>query len=282
MEKIQLNIFEYTTYRAFLNEYGEQMRANYSNWSYGVWAKKLGLSGTASLTMILNGQRNPGRDITQKMLKYFKFNKRESYYFQDLIQLEKSQSDPHLSVLLMEKLERQSPQGSFIKIDTNQLRVISKWYYYVIREMIHLKEFKEDYNWISNKLNFKVTITEIKKAIKDLVDLSLLKRNKSGMLSCSVGSVDTSSDIANEYIKRLHEQMINHALNSVRKIDVNLRSLNSQTITINTKDIPKAKELISKFQDDLCKLMESRSGDSVYQCNIQFFPLTKVDNREEK
>jgi len=63
----------------------------------------------------------------------------------------------------MEKLERQSPHSNFVKIDDNQLRVISKWYY--------------------------------------------------------------------------------HAQSSIRKTDVEYRSIIGQTITVNTKDLPKAKEL---------------------------------------
>jgi len=277
MQSTELNIFKHTSYRAFLSEYGEEKKSKHKNWSYGAWARKLNLSATASLTMILNGQRNPGKDITQKFLKYFKFNKKEASYFQDLILLEKVQNDPRLCVLLMEKLERQSPHSNFVKIDDNQLRVISKWYYYALREMIHLENFKEDYDWIAKKLNFKVTASEVKKAIQDLVDLKLLDRNMKGELICSVGAIDTQSDIANEYLKRFHEQMIDHAQSSIRKTDVEYRSINGQTITINTKDLPKAKELISKFQDDLCKLMEANKGDSIYQCNIQFFPLTKVE-----
>jgi len=132
-----INAFQYTSCRAFLCAHSEEKKVGKPSWSYGAWAKRLGFSGTASLTMILHGQRNPGKEIT-------------------------------------------------------------------------------------------------------------------------------------------------HAHSSIRKVPVQKRSINGMTLTINIKDIPKAKELISKFQDELCKLMEADQGDSTYQGNVQFFPLTKVEQKELK
>ena len=280
MKSSELNIFQYTSFRTYLNAYGEAKKRSNPRWSYGSWAKCLKLSGTASLTMILNGQRNPGPIVAKRLVQYFKFNKKESTYFQDLILLEKSQGDPRLSALIVERLERQSTNTNFIEVDQHQLRVISKWYYYAIREMIHLEDFREDPNWIAQKLNFKVTIPDIKRAIRDLVDLNLLTRNHQGKLICSYGALDTSTDIANEHLKQFHEQMIEKSQKAIREIDVALRSINAQTISINKSHLPRAKELIRKFQDDLSRLLESSTGDAVYQCNIQLFPLTKVNDKD--
>jgi uncharacterized protein (TIGR02147 family) len=275
MKERDFNIFHYTSYRAFLGDYGDKRKAKNPRWSYGAWARRLDLSGTASLTMIINGQRNPGKEITQKLLNYFEFSKKESDYFIDLIRLEKVKDDTRLSVLLMEKLNRQSPYSKFVKVNNSQLRVISKWYYYAIREMVHLKEFREDSKWIAEKLLFEVSPRDVKKAIDEMIELELLKRDADGKVVYSVGSIDTESDVANEYLKRFHEEMISHGRSSIRKVPVQNRSINGMTLTINQKDVPKAKELIAKFQDQLCKLMEAKNGDSTYQLNVQFFPLTK-------
>ena len=275
MKSSSLNIFQYACYRAFLTAYSAEKKQQNPHWSFGLWAKNLGLAGTASLTMVLNGQRNPGRGMAQKFLDYFKFNKCEAEYFQDLIRLKKVENDPRLSVLLMEKLAHLGPHVNFIKISSEQLRVISGWHYYAIREMIHLADFREDADWIVARLNFKLTAREVTKAINDLLALGLLARGEQGELVCSFGSLDTESDVASECLKKFHEEMIGHARTAIRKTDVKNRSINGMTLTINQVDLAKAKELICRFQDDLCKLMEVKNGDATYQCNIQFFPLTR-------
>ena len=54
------SVFAFSDFREYLKSYAEARRSGNRKWSYGMWARHLGLSGTASLTMVLNGQRLPG------------------------------------------------------------------------------------------------------------------------------------------------------------------------------------------------------------------------------
>lgn len=83
------DVYQYTCFKSFLLGYAEYARANYRAWSYTKWAKRLGLKGTASLTLVLSGKRLPGPSITEKLIHYFKFEGRERRYFLDLIQMER-------------------------------------------------------------------------------------------------------------------------------------------------------------------------------------------------
>lgn len=83
------DVYQYTCFKSFLLAYSEYARANYRAWSYTKWAKRLGLKGTASLTLVLSGKRLPGPSITEKLIQYFKFEGRERRYFLDLIQMER-------------------------------------------------------------------------------------------------------------------------------------------------------------------------------------------------
>ncbi|MBI3017671.1 MAG: TIGR02147 family protein [Deltaproteobacteria bacterium] len=271
------SVYQFTDYRTFLQSYAEDKKKVNPNWSYGVWAQKLGMSGTAALTMIINGQRHPGNKALVLFQKYFDFSQNESEYFFDLVRLKKIKNDPRLSILLMEKMSQYHPDGKFKLLDQDTFNAISYWYYYAIRGMTQMSQFKEDPQWIVKKLNFKVTPLQVKKAIQTLLKLKLLERDEKGILKPVQKDIDTTKDIANEAIKRFHEQISDLSKASIRKISVQDREFNTTTLLLKKNNLPKAKELIRKFQKDFSRLLEEDKGDAIYQLNVQLFPLTKTD-----
>ena len=271
-------IFNYTDFRTFLRVHAEEKRKTSPNWSLGVWTKQLGFTSTAVLTNILNGKRNPGKNLEQKFLHYFKFNQNEKAYFQDLVRLKKVSYDSRLSVALMEKMGKSNPNGSFELLDDRTFSVISKWFYYAIREMIQLSHFREDISWIQKNLEFKVTEKEIKKAIADLLELGLIYRDQNGRLKTTQKTIKTSNDIASEAIKRFHEQMLENSKTALRNIDVLERDITGRTFNIDEKNLPKLKQCIQEFRDKVCELFEESPGTRTYQLNIQLLPLTKRQN----
>lgn len=68
------NLYRFTDFRTFLRTHFEDKKKINKHWSYGRWSKKLGLKATASLTMIINGQRDPGPKVVEAFCRYFGFN----------------------------------------------------------------------------------------------------------------------------------------------------------------------------------------------------------------
>jgi uncharacterized protein (TIGR02147 family) len=274
------NIFNYSDYRTFLRDHVQTQKESKPLWSLGQWSRRLEFANTSVLTNILNGVRHPGQNIVERFVDYFQFSDEENNYFRNLVRLQKKYSDPELRVLIMEKLKNSHPEKKFKLLDDETFQMISKWHYYAIRELVNLSDFKEDITWIRARLKFDVTIVEIKKALKDLERLGLLARNKSGRLIYAGGSVRSSSDVAVEGLKRLHEEMISIARESIRITDVLDRDITGITFSMKKENLPKVKELIRQFRLNISKNFESLgAGEDVYQMNIQFIPLTK--NKEQ-
>ena len=89
MSRSSLEIMHYADYREFLQNYFHETKQKNPKWSYGSWAKKLGLKDTSSITKIIQGRREPGNKITEKLVSYFAFTGSEAQYFRNLIQLNK-------------------------------------------------------------------------------------------------------------------------------------------------------------------------------------------------
>lgn len=275
-----LNVKHFSDYRDFLNAHFASKKISNPKWSYGLWATRLGLKATSSLTKIINNERAPGPEITNKLASYFCFDENELNYFTDLIRLSKIKDDPRLSVLLMERMGREHPDAKLKILEDKSFQIISNWFCMAIREMVRLNDFKEDPAWIQKRLSFEVKTSDIRKALEDLLQLGLLKRGADGKLITSSGLLHTTNDISSEAIKRHHEQMIDNSKISLRRDNVEIREFSAQTLTINLSKLPEAKELIRQFKGKFTRLLEETQGDETYQLQIQFFPLTKGSNYE--
>ena len=276
-QEIYLDVKQFTDYRSFLLAHIQDCKTRNSDWTYGTFAKQLRLKDTSSITKIVQGQRRPGDLITGQLIRYFKFTPKDGQYFKDLIRLQKIKNDPSLTVLLLEKMGKDHPDGSLKILDDKSFQIISNWYCTAIREMVKLNEFFEDPNWISKKLHFKVTPTEATRAIELLIQADLLGRNAKKKLVVNQGRFHTTNDISSEAIKRYHESMLDNAKLALRMFDVKDREFGASSITMSSNKFLEAKELIREFSDRFSKLMEEKNGDVTVQMQIQFFPLTQFE-----
>ncbi len=275
-------ILSFTDYRAYLNAHFQIAKRRNRRWSYGAWAKQLRLSSTSSLTKVLHGQRDAGPEITGKLVDYFEFDTQQSGYFRDLVQLSKLKHDARLSVLLMEKMERRHPDGAIRILSDDEFKLVSEWHYYAIRQLTRRKRFVESANWIAQQFRFRLSPTEAQNALQTLLRLGLLARDSRGRLRVATRVIDTSHGIANEALKRHHEQALLQTAEAVRTIDVSERSMVDSTLVMKLEDVPRAKEFLRNTIDEFEKLFEKDDGDSVFRFQLQLVPLTKNYSKKEE
>lgn len=279
MEQPQnINIKEYIDYRLFLKSFYDSKKTQNPHFSYGVFANRLGLKATSSLTKIINGERDPGGEITSKMIHFFGFDSVDEQYFNDLIRLSKIKDDPRLKMMIMERLGREHPDARLHLMDDRSVEIISNWFGLTIREMVKLQDFTEDAEWIKKRLMFEVSTEEINKTIQDLLYQGLLKRNKEGRLITSEGLLQTTNDVASEGIKKFHEQMLDKAKLALRAVPLHEREFTAETFVIDESKLPEAKEFIREFKKRFVRTFEEKEGKQVYQLQVQFFPLTYSDS----
>lgn len=227
--------------------------------------------------MILQGTRNPGLKLAQALALSLQLKPNEAQYFQDLISLEKSKKNPHLHLVLMERLQKRNPARDFRVLDRDSFRAIANWYCYAIREMVDLKDFRDDPEWIRSRLKFKVSKKEIVDAIESLLRLGLLERDENGFLKYAQGTVTTGNDMHDEGLKRFHEQVLENAKQAVRTIEPKQREISGVTFALNKEDLPKAKEILRRAHLEILNISAKTGGDAVFQLETILFPLTQTE-----
>ncbi len=279
--KIQPDILSYQDYSLFLNDFVINKKKSDINWSLGVWAKSLGLKSTSSITKVLNKDRSPGKKITESLIHYFEFNDKESMYFQDLISIEKNKNDPNLQSILLKRLVKNGKDNQVMFIDLKTFEVIGSWYHYAVREMSRLKKFKFDFNWISKNLRFSVSEQQVKKAFYNLSKTGLINIQKEKVVLSS-GNLSTCEDVHSFAIQEYHDSMLENAKKCLTEVNVTEREFLSGTLCFKREDMPKAKELLRNFLDEFGSTMDTDQGDEIYQIQMQFFPLSKINKEVSK
>lgn len=162
-----------------------------------------------------------------------------------------------------------------IQLKNDQYYLVADWHYYSILCLAEIDGFKEDYQWIAERLN--TTAKKAKEAIERLLRLNLLTYDDRGNLILSLeNELVTSEDIPNTSLKKRHSENFEAARESLYNDDVLKRDFSFATLAIDPEKLPKAKKMIREFQDQLFDFLESGEKTEVYEICMQMFPRTNI------
>lgn len=244
--------------RAILQqEFVERCRKNQS-YSLRAYAKSLGIEASP-LSAILRGKRPIGSK-TKKRLG-----------------LALGLSAEKLSELSDNKINSNIKMQ---QITLDSYALIADWYHYAILELIRVRSFKADIQYVSKTLG--ISATEAHIAVERLVRMGLLEINEKGQwLDTTENGFATNiqMDVTTAAARKLQLQILEKAADALKEVAIELRDHTSMTMAINPEDLPAAKEKIKKFRRELCVFLErNKKPTQVYQLGIALYPVTKGNN----
>lgn len=167
------------------------------------------------------------------------------------------------------------------EIHLDDFHVIADWHHFAILSLMKTKDFKNNPTWIAKRLG--ISTLEAKAALLRLERLSLIKKHKkTNRLAPTHDRLKTPDGIASKALKKSHRQNIEQALTAIDHISLDSRDITSSTIATSPKKIKKAKEMIREFRRNLSQFLETGEKTEVFNINIQFYPLTKIQAKNEK
>ena len=272
-------------FRAYLKDLVKELKKLREGFTMRYFAEKAGFGSPSYLKMVMDGERKLTTKSMDKFCETLGIKGREKEYFILLVDFNQSK-DPDKKKELYNKLDSLRPRVTFSKLKKNQRKYLSNDYYACIREMVLLKNFKEDAKWIAAKCLPRIKPIEAREAVDTLLDMGLLKRDDSGKLIQAEPIVDTGANVDFMEAFSFHEAVLDKARKYLSYLEQEKRNFGALTIPIPShleKDISKR---IDEFQNEILNLVntEGLHYDSVYQMNIQFFPVTAHadDNKKEE
>ena len=271
----QPNIFDYLDYRVFLKDMFDYKKKKNYHFSYRVFAGKAGFSSPNFLKLVTTGKRNLSNESIGKIAKGFDLKKQEREFFESLVFMNQSSNHDDKNHYLKKMMSINGYLKSH-KIDKASYKYFSKWYYPAIREIAVFGKRNYTPEKMAKSLSPHVTAREVEKALDLLLNLGLLRKDKSGRWEQTDSVVSTGPEVRSLIITNYHKEMIKLGMEALERYPSDERDITSVTLSVKKEKIKEIKQRITAFRKELLKLAcEDEESDQVIQINFQAFPLTK-------
>jgi uncharacterized protein (TIGR02147 family) len=268
-------IYNYLDPADYLKDQLAYKKESNNSFSLRSWAKQLGMKSHGPLHAILNKQRKIPKKIVPALLKSLKLKSKEAKYFEVLVDFHRSKSIDEKSYY-KDQLEKLSPVPLRELNDLEAYKYITDPVHIILAEMTQLKSFKSDPLWIKQHLRLNQNLKEIEVMVNRLLKLGVVIE-KGNKLFKPVEHIYTKYDIKSDAIQQYHKTCSRIAIDEISIQEVAEREFNAIAFNIQKKDLPKMKESIRDFVNQMVEEFEAKphKGDATYQLNLQLFSLTK-------
>ncbi len=269
-----VSVFEYENPNEYIGDMINAAKRRNSIVSYRYISSKTNLDAS-NIAKVVQGKRSLSSTMGEELAKFFKLKKRERLYLENLIKLSKTADEKKKQCIFDElmRLRNVNPQ----KIEMKQYDLYQKWHHIAILALLHYFDFNGNFKELAASLDPAITEKDAMESITLLEKLGLIKRDNKNKYVHAHSLISTGEEWKSIAIKTFQRDMLQMALRSIDNHSQKFRDVSTLTITGSYSDILKIKEEAAKFRKKVLRIAEdSEECQSVYQLNIQLFPLTSV------
>jgi uncharacterized protein (TIGR02147 family) len=267
-------VYKYIDFRRYLADYYDEKKKHQRYFSYRFFARQAGIKSPVFLKQVIDGKRNLTLPMIEKFNNALKHNKRESIFFKKKARFNKNTDPPekqeHYSVLLSMMDYVQERQ-----LSADQYRYFETWYTSVIRELICIHDFQDDYEKIAQAVYPRITMTEAKKAVQLLVRLKLVIKQRDGKYRQTDAAIISRDDMVAFARRSFNSEMILRAREANEALPPSERDVSGITMGISRICYEVLQAEIAAFKERVKTIVnQDEHCTRVYQLNLQLFPVS--------
>lgn len=274
-----VSVYEFLDFRDYLRAVYTERKEKQKFFSHRYFLRQVGVKNSGFLALVIEGKRSLTDQMVPKFAKALGLREQELLYFKCLVDFcqaktSEEKEDCYRQLRLLKSKITQ-------KVITPDLfDIYENWYTPVIRELVCLQNFADDYARIGSSINPPVKAKEVEKSLKLLLERKMLTRNENGTYAQTDPVIDTTDEISSLIIRRFNRQMISIAAESQDRWNKTERYVRGYTMGISHKTYELLLAEIQRFNERVVQIAGSNeSGERVYQMNFQLFPLTKAQTK---
>lgn len=268
-----ISIYEYLDYQLFLRDFIEVQKKEKAWYSFRHFAVRTNMDHSNLIKIIL-GKRHASSANCTAIAHVLKLNTNETQYFKTLVEFGKTKN-PAKTKIIFEKLIALK-NVSLKTVEPNQYEYYRKWYHSAIYSLLDYYELKDDFAALASELTPVITIKQAKESIALLEKLGLICK-ESGVYKQTQKLITTGQKWRSIAIQKFQEETLKLAVNSLLHHPPKVRNISTLTMSLAKEDMLDIQELTEQYRKSIVKVInESGTGDTVYQLNIQLFPMTQA------
>ena len=269
------SVYEYNNFRKYLSDYQNARQAHDPGFSKSSLSRILGLPNTRSFfTDVLKGKKVSSAFI-ERFVRVLELTKDEARFFRVLIMFNQAESAE----------ERELYFDQLISLNKTPKRVMEKniysyyknWYNGVIRALLHIYDFSDNYSDLARKIYPEISVRQVKEAIVLLEKLGLIAKNQRGFYKPTERSITTPNYVKDELIKQYQLSCLEMAKQSLVKSTSMPQTISTNVISVSDGAYKRIEKKIEKFRSEIRSLVhkDEKPATRVYQLDIALFPNSK-------
>jgi uncharacterized protein (TIGR02147 family) len=268
------SIFEFIDYRKFLAEYYRTKKESSRYFSYRYFSQKIGFNSPSFLKAVIEGKRNLTRQMLERFCKAMNFGTKETLYFKNLVFFNQAKTslekqEYYLSLKSMAGGVKESI------LNTDQFEVFSNWYVPVIRELICLHNFHEDYQTLAAALKPSIQPVEAKAAVALLLRLKMIVQRADGSFRLVSPAMAMDSSVTSLAVRSFTRTMLERSKEALDTIDKKARHISGVTMGISPETYDVLTSEIEAFKDRVKIIVGNDANSSrIYQMTVSLFPVS--------
>lgn len=273
---IMPSVFNYTNYREFLRDFYKSKKQENSGFSYTIIARKVGFKSTGFFTQIINGQTNISQSIITSFAKFMGLNRRESEYFELIVNYDQSKTQQEKIVYLDRLQKYRNPKIRVLSTAYQEL--YRQWYYLAVRDLLSVCKFDGDFIKLARMMEPAITGSQAREAIKLLEDLQLIIKTDSSeyKLQDSLLSSGISDKEKNIAIVSFALQMLELSKHALGRLPKESRYIGGVGVAVSEKTFERMKDEIRSLNTRLLAMAQDDTNpERVYHIGMQAIPLSK-------
>lgn len=276
IENIKIkNYFEYDNYRVWIKDLIQNRKQSGLPCSFRWLSQQAGYTSPNFFKLVIDGARDLTEDGCKHLIRVFRLSTIEAEYFRLLVQFEKSK-DAIGRGLLAEKILHLRPTPDTKNLAPERFRYYHKWWFVLVREALLLKNSNESLDFFSG-LEWQLSQAQIIEALDELEKMQLIKKTEEGKYFVYDKVLTSGDRIVNSSLMSYHQQVLKLAEEALLRYKNTEREFHALTLQMNVQKYEKVREAINNFKKELFTITETtEANDSLYQMNLQFFPMAKM------
>jgi uncharacterized protein (TIGR02147 family) len=277
------NIFNYSDYRKFLADFYQEKKTSVPSFSYQNFSRQAGFTSKSFVFNVIKGKKNLSPASIVSLTDAMKLTKTEAAYFEKLVSMCQAGTFKERA-FFYEQLDSIRPQNTEAsnakRIRQDQYEFCSKWHHVVIRSLIDLFPFKDDYQRLAAMVKPPITVIQAKNSVRLLIRLGLIEKGKDGFYKAAHKLLTTGPEVASLAAQHFHLQAMELAARALKEIPKEERNIYGMTLGISKKAFMDIQKIMIDCQNRILHLAEKdKDSDGVYQLNVQFFPVSKISSK---
>lgn len=278
-DREKVNILNYFSYREYLDDIYIYLKETRFGFSHRTFARDAGISSPNYLFRILKGDRNLSPKYVPNFCKAIKLNDNEQKYLEELISFNDAKSSEAKEEHLRKLLTLRYSRGEH-NIEDKKLLYFSKWYYPVIRELVKIVDFKDDYNLLARSCLPRITAVQATNAVKYLVKNGFIAKDNNDRYDYAFPVITTGPEVNSTILRKYHKETIIQCADTLNSVDMADRDISSLTMSVSLETYAKMKNEIQDFRKRLLAMArDDKKGEIVCHAGFQLIQKTKSFKR---